>query len=117
MEENNLNQRGIEVGEKCMQAFESLQEKYPEVIGDVRGLGAMVAFELVHDGDSSRPNSELCAKLLGNCAKRNTIIISAGTYKNVIRILSPLTIPDELLEKGLGIITEEFEKLMESVIA
>lgn len=112
MEDTNLNQRGQEVGEKCLKVFKKLQQKHPETIGDVRGLGAMIAFEMVHQGDPSQPNSELCAKLLANCAKRNLIIISAGTYKNVIRILSPLTISDEQLETGLGIIEEEFEKLM-----
>lgn len=114
MEENNLNQRGKEVGEKCMQAFLGLQEKYPEIVGDVRGLGAMVAFELVHEGDSTRPNTDLCLNLIKACAKRNLLIISAGTYKNVVRVLSPLTISDELLDKGLNILTEEFEKLVVS---
>ncbi len=110
IEENNLNERALQIGQKCMDTFREWQKQIP-AIGDVRGLGAMNAFELVKDGDHTQPDAELCAKLIHACLQRGLIVISAGTFRNVIRILSPLTISDELLEKGLNIIGEELQKL------
>ncbi len=70
-------------------------------IGDVRGLGAMVAFELVKDAKTKEPDAELTAAILAHAEKQGLILLSCGTSANVVRLLSPLTIPDAVLEEGL----------------
>jgi len=109
----NLNERGIEVGNIIRSRFEQMQTKYPQ-IGDVRGLGAMMAIEFVKNNDPRQPDGDLCGKVVKGCADRNLIIISAGTYKNNVRILSPLTISNELLNEGLDIIEDEIAKAVKS---
>lgn len=109
IKDSNLNDRGIEVGNIIRDRFEKMQEKFPQ-IGDIRGLGAMMAIEFVKNNDPRQPDGELCAQVVKACSARNLILLSAGTYKNNIRILSPLTISDELLHEGLSIIEEEIAK-------
>lgn len=111
MEEVDINRLGREVGEVVRQRFEKMKDELP-VIGDVRGLGAMMAMELVKKGDPFQPNADLCKKLVNACAERGLILLTAGIYGNVIRVLSPLTIDRELLNKGLDIIEEELHRLV-----
>ena len=66
-------------------------------VGDVRGLGAMMAMEFVKNGDPLQPDAETCTALMNACAKRDLVVISAGTEKNIIRVLCPLVITDEQL--------------------
>jgi 4-aminobutyrate aminotransferase/(S)-3-amino-2-methylpropionate transaminase len=110
MQENNLMEKAIVLGERMQSHFIKLQQKCP-AIGEVRGLGAMVAFELVRENNPEQPDTELCVKLITACLQRGLLILSAGTYKNVVRLLPPLTISDELLERGLAIIEEELLNL------
>lgn len=110
MKEIDINRLGQEVGEICRDRFEELRTKCPE-IGEVRGLGAMVAFPLVKDGDPFQPDAKLCSDLMNACAKRGLILLSAGTHKNVIRVLSPLVITREHLNAGLDIIEDELMRL------
>jgi len=110
MKDTNLNQRGLEVGQIIRDRFEALKEEHSE-IGDVRGLGAMMGVEFVKNGDPRQPDYEFCSAIVKNCAKRGLILLSAGTYKNVIRILCPLVITDEQLNRGLDIIAEEIKKI------
>jgi 4-aminobutyrate aminotransferase/(S)-3-amino-2-methylpropionate transaminase len=110
MKEIDINALGEKVGQICRTRFEALREKCPE-IGEVRGLGAMIAFPLVKDGDPFQPDAQLCHDLMHACAKRGLILLSAGTHKNVIRVLSPLVITDDQLDKGLQIIEEELLRL------
>jgi 4-aminobutyrate aminotransferase/(S)-3-amino-2-methylpropionate transaminase len=113
MEEIDINALGRQVGNIVMNRFQLLKEKFP-AIGDVRGLGAMLAFELVEAGDPFRPDAELCKRLIRYCADQGLILISAGVNGNVIRILSPLVIEKELLVKGLDIIEQGLEQLTPS---
>ncbi|MEP6844380.1 MAG: aminotransferase class III-fold pyridoxal phosphate-dependent enzyme [Panacibacter sp.] len=106
MEEININALGEKIGDIVRNRFESFQQKYPSVIGEVRGLGAMLAFDVIKDGDETKPNAELTKKIMDTCAKRGLVIISAGVHGNVIRILSPLVIEEELLNKGLDILEQ-----------
>lgn len=108
MKELNLNQRAVEIGDIITNRFLKLRESHPE-IGDVRGLGAMKGIEFVIDGDPRKPNTDLCNKIMAGCASKGLILLSAGTFKNVIRILSPLVISDELLSRGLDIIEQEIK--------
>lgn len=110
MKEIDINKLGQKVGDTCRMRFEALQKRCPE-IGEVRGLGAMIAFALVKEGDPFKPDAQLCNDLMHACAKRGLIILSAGTHKNVIRVLSPLIISYEQLNQGLTIIEEELLKL------
>jgi 4-aminobutyrate aminotransferase/(S)-3-amino-2-methylpropionate transaminase len=71
----------------------------------------MQAVEFVKNSDPSQPDTELVSKLTAACLKRGLILLNAGTDKNVIRILSPLVISMDLLNKGLDIIEEELHKL------
>lgn len=106
MKKININAKGAAVGKTVISFFRKLQRECPE-IGDVRGLGAMVGFELVKDRDPNQPDSELCNHLTTACARNGLLIISAGTSGNVIRILSPLTISNAQLQKGLQILRRQ----------
>ena len=75
------------------------------VIGDVRGPGAMVAMELVHDGDPDRPNPELTKTIVQEGAKDGLLLLSCGMRGNVVRFLPALTMPDDLLGEAMDRLT------------
>jgi 4-aminobutyrate aminotransferase / (S)-3-amino-2-methylpropionate transaminase / 5-aminovalerate transaminase len=77
------------------------------VIGDIRGRGAMIAVEVVQAG-TKNPDAELTAKVAKACHAQGLVVLTAGTYGNVLRFLPPLVIPDHLLNEALDIITEQF---------
>lgn len=112
MEEVDLNARGMEVGNIIRNRFNAMKERF-DCIGDVRGLGAMMALEFVKNNDPQDPDSDTCGKLVAACAQRGLILLSAGTHKNIVRVLSPLVISDELLNKGLDIMEEELAKIVQ----
>ncbi|MDP5081512.1 MAG: aminotransferase class III-fold pyridoxal phosphate-dependent enzyme, partial [Winogradskyella sp.] len=114
MKEINLNEKAVKVGDVIRKRLENLMNHHPE-IGDVRGVGAMIAIEFVKNGDPSQPNSEICPQIIEGCAANGLIVLSAGTYKNVLRILSPLVITDEQLEKGLSILEAEIKKAIHKI--
>ncbi|WCN36829.1 4-aminobutyrate--2-oxoglutarate transaminase [Aneurinibacillus uraniidurans] len=103
IEEENLVERARVIGERMQSAFRSWMDKY-EIIGDVRGMGSMVAMELVKDRATKEPNKEATAYVTSTTWKNGLISLSAGIYGNVLRFLPPLTITDEQLEKGLDIL-------------
>jgi len=105
IEEENLLDRAVVVGDRVRAAFNRLAEDL-EVIGDVRGLGAMISMELVTDRATKTPASDLTKALVARSAERGVIMISAGTHGNVIRPLMPLTIELDTLERGLAIVAE-----------
>lgn len=104
MEEININALGVKVGETVRTRFEYFQKQYPQVVGEVRGLGAMLAFDVINNGDWNSYNAAGTQHIINTCAERGLVVISAGVHGNVIRILSPLVIEDELLQKGLDIL-------------
>src|SRR5512147_8966 len=108
METENIAERGAKIGEKIRSRFKAWQGRFP-VIGDVRGLGAMVAMELVKDRETRAPNKELTGKLQAEALKRGVILLSAGTLGNVIRVLVPLTVEDAVLEEGLAVMEAALE--------
>jgi 4-aminobutyrate aminotransferase/(S)-3-amino-2-methylpropionate transaminase len=110
MEEINLNEKAQRISEIVSKRFHSLKAKC-SAIGDIRELGAMQAIEFVENGDPLLPDAETVTQLSKACLKRGLILLSAGTNKNVIRVLSPLVISEELLNKGLDIIEEELLKI------
>jgi 4-aminobutyrate aminotransferase/(S)-3-amino-2-methylpropionate transaminase len=109
IKDNDLNARAFEIGHIIQSRFEKIQQQHPEV-GDVRGIGAMKGIEFVKDGDALQPNGELCQAIVMGCGQQGLILISAGTFKNIIRILCPLVITEEQLNKGLDILENEITK-------
>jgi 4-aminobutyrate aminotransferase len=103
IETEALCSRAAAVGEKMRTRLLALAKELP-CIGDVRGLGAMVAIELVKDQKSKEPDPDLTAAVLAHAEKRGLILLSCGTSANVVRLLSPLTIPDAVLGEGLDIL-------------
>ncbi|MEH6932872.1 4-aminobutyrate--2-oxoglutarate transaminase [Bacillus sp. JJ783] len=110
MEEENLVERAQQVGNRIISHLHEMQLKY-EVIGDVRGIGAMIAMELVTDRITKEPAKELTLKLIDEFWKNGLISIGAGIFDNVLRFLPPLVISNEEIDRGFEIINESFEKL------
>ncbi|MGG0456506.1 4-aminobutyrate--2-oxoglutarate transaminase [Bacillus mycoides] len=110
IEEENLVKRAVEIGERMMEVFNSWKDKY-ELIGDVRGLGAMTAIELVKDKETKEPAAEEVKAIMKETHSKGVITISAGIYSNVLRFLPPLVITDEQLEEGLTILEAAIAKL------
>jgi 4-aminobutyrate aminotransferase/(S)-3-amino-2-methylpropionate transaminase len=109
IEEDGLIQRAREVGELLGTSLRALAAKYP-IIAEVRGRGAMQAIELVKPG-SLDPNSEAMTQVINYCAKKGVLLLSAGTYSNVIRFLPPIVISDELLLDAMSVLDEAFASL------
>ncbi|UVM61638.1 MULTISPECIES: 4-aminobutyrate--2-oxoglutarate transaminase [Pseudomonas] len=109
-EEEHLLDRCKAVGERLVTGLKAIQKKYP-VIGEVRALGAMIAVELFENGDSHKPNAAAVAQVVAKARDKGLILLSCGTYGNVLRVLVPLTAPDEQMDKGLAIIEECFSEL------
>ena len=107
---DRLIQRGAEIGSTIRTRLEEMHAKY-EIIGDVRGLGAMQAIELVQDRESKAPAGEAAKKLTQSCFDRGLVLLSCGNYGNVIRTLMPFVITDEQLERGLQILEEGIKEL------
>lgn len=105
IERDHLVERSNEIGKKCFEVFNSWKSKY-EVVGDVRGLGAMIGIEFVKDKKTKEPNTELVNKLIHDCAQQGLLIENAGSYGNVIRFLAPLVITDAQLDAGFAIFEE-----------
>ncbi len=110
IEEEGLVDRSQAIGKTICSRFDRLKAKFP-VIGDVRGLGAMCAVELVKDAETKEPNKELTARIVQECYRRGVIVLSAGLYGNVLRFLSPLVITDEQLNEALDVIEGVLEEL------
>lgn len=105
LESEDLMNRSEAIGRKVRARFDAFKENY-SLVGDVRGVGAMVAMELVTDRESKQPAAELAKALTGRCLEKGLLVLASGTYGNVVRILSPLVITDEQLEQGLQILEE-----------
>lgn len=103
IEEENLVKRARVIGDRMMEVFNSWKDKY-ELIGDVRGLGAMTAMELVKDRNTKEPATEEVKAIMQETHNKGLITISAGIYSSVLRFLPPLVITDEQLEEGLAIL-------------
>ena len=108
IEEENLVDRAREQGKIISSALQEMKKKYP-IIGDVRGRGAMQALEFVKPG-TMEPNTEAQSAIIKYCLQKGVLLLSAGTYGNVIRLLPPLVMPDDLLKEALSILDEAIAK-------
>jgi 4-aminobutyrate aminotransferase/(S)-3-amino-2-methylpropionate transaminase len=102
-EQQDLNARANELGETFQKRALQWQKRWP-MIGEVRGLGAMQAIELVQSSDKREPALEETKQVTQYCYEHGVITISAGTYGNVIRLLMPLVITDAQMDEGLDVL-------------
>ena len=109
MEEENLVARAKHIGDILGTSLRALAKKYP-VIGEVRGRGAMQAIELVEPG-TKNPNTAAMNAVVKYCQSQGVLVLTAGTYSNVVRFLPPLVITDELLKDALSVLDDAFASL------
>jgi 4-aminobutyrate aminotransferase/(S)-3-amino-2-methylpropionate transaminase len=103
IERDGLVERAERLGSALRDGLERIRGGF-ELVGDVRGLGAMVAMELVEDRTTKLPAKSAATRIIEECYGQGLIALKAGTHDNVVRLLPPLTISEDLLEEGLGIL-------------
>jgi len=103
-EEEDMLGKAKALGKKLNERLEAFRKKY-KIVGEIRGLGAMLGLTLVK-GDQREPAADEAKKLAAFCLERGLIILVCGTYSNVVRVLVPFVITDAQLEKGLSIIEQ-----------
>ena len=104
IEQDKLVERANKIGQIMHDALTAMMKKY-SIIGEVRGRGAMQAIELVKPG-TTEPNPEALTAIIKYCTSKGVLILSAGTYANVVRLLPPLVIEEDLLRDGLSVLDE-----------
>lgn len=109
--QTDLLERGRRVAEQLRRGFESLAERY-EVVGEVRGLGPMLAMELVRDRETREPAGDLAGQIIGGAMQRGLLLLRAGIYGNVIRVLAPLTLTSEQAEESLDVLNAVFGEVL-----
>ncbi|MBV6644628.1 MAG: aspartate aminotransferase family protein [Cyclobacteriaceae bacterium] len=107
MESIDINSLGRKVGDIIKKRFLHLQQLFPDIISDVRGLGAMMAIEMKREGNSLHT---LVKEVIQRCNQKGLILISAGLHGNVIRVLCPLVISEHELVSGLDILEEALKE-------
>jgi 4-aminobutyrate aminotransferase/(S)-3-amino-2-methylpropionate transaminase len=113
IEGDGLLDRAQRLGQLMTARLRDMAERW-ELIGEVRGRGAMVAMELVEDRDSKVPAKAATGRLVEECYQQGVVILKAGTYDNVIRLLPPLTIEEDLLAEGLDVVEKALATVQES---
>ncbi|MGW3339338.1 4-aminobutyrate--2-oxoglutarate transaminase [Streptomyces sp. NPDC001009] len=110
MKEQDLNGKAKHIEKVMKGRLATMAEKF-DIIGDIRGRGAMVAIELVKDRATKEPNAEAAAELAKACHQEGLLVLTCGTYGNVLRFLPPLVIGEDLLNEGLDIIEQAFSRI------
>jgi 4-aminobutyrate aminotransferase/(S)-3-amino-2-methylpropionate transaminase len=111
LDDEALVERAAVIGETIESRMHAWQAQFDE-IGDVRGLGAMMAIELVHDRSSKDPAPELVSRICEEAFRNGLLLISAGIYSNVVRVLVPLIVTDDELEEALGVWEQALERVL-----
>jgi 4-aminobutyrate aminotransferase/(S)-3-amino-2-methylpropionate transaminase len=101
-EEEELTARAATIGDTIRSRMLAWQERWPQ-IGDVRGLGAMMAIEFVSDAGTKAPDAELASAVVEAAAERGLLLLKCGIYSNCIRVLTPLVISEAELDEALGV--------------
>jgi 4-aminobutyrate aminotransferase len=96
------------MGTRLLKGLQNLQSRYP-AIGNVRGLGLMVATEF---GDSANPDHSTAKAVQDACLDRNLLLLTCGTYENVIRWIPPLIVTEAQIDEALGIFEEALEEVV-----
>jgi 4-aminobutyrate aminotransferase/(S)-3-amino-2-methylpropionate transaminase len=112
-EEENLLDRAKSLGTRLRSQLEAFKEEF-ELVGDVRGLGPMMAMELVTDREKKTPAGDAAKALVKYCFERGLILLACGAYGNVIRLLMPLIISDSQLNQGMEIIYDGLASIQRS---
>lgn len=113
IEKENLLERANVLGKRLMDRLNTMAKKNRfSCIGEVRGLGAMIAVELVKDRHTMEPDPELTKKVTAKAAENGLILLSCGVYANVLRILVPLTASDKLVDEGLDTIEKSLDQAL-----
>ncbi|MFL5967256.1 MAG: 4-aminobutyrate--2-oxoglutarate transaminase [Gaiellaceae bacterium] len=107
-EDEGLVERSTAIGETIRARMEAWQQRW-DAIGDVRGLGAMLAIELVHDRDTKNPAPEIASAVVEAAAERGLLLLKSGIYSNCIRVLVPLVVSDGELDEALGVWEQALE--------
>src|SRR5437763_1135314 len=108
IEDEGVCDRAAQLGETIRSRMEAWQERWPQ-IGDVRGLGAMLAIELVKDPGTREPDADTASAVVAAAAERGLLLLKSGIYSNCIRVLAPLVLSDAELEEALGVWEEALE--------
>ena len=111
-EKEDYAARSREIGHIITHRFTQLQQRY-SLVGDVRGLGGMAAIELVRDRATKEPDAHAASEVLSAAHHRGLVLIKAGMYDNVLRILVPLVVTHEQLLQGLDIFEEALSVVSE----
>src|SRR5512132_417016 len=111
IEEEGIVERAAQLGESMRRRMLGWNERFP-AIGDVRGLGAMLAIELVADGETKQPAPDLASAVVTEATRRGLLLLKAGIYSNCIRVLSPLTLSDEELDEALSVSEEALDSAL-----
>jgi 4-aminobutyrate aminotransferase/(S)-3-amino-2-methylpropionate transaminase len=106
IKEHDLVAKARRIGEIMLPRLAEMQSRYP-IIGDIRGRGAMIAVELVKPG-TLEPATDEIAAIVKQCHSEGVLVLTAGTYGNVLRFLPPLTMPEALLDEALTILDKAF---------
>lgn len=114
-ENDHLLDRANQLGRKFSDRARSWQNRW-QLIGDVRGLGAMQAIEFVRSAERREPAKEEVERIVRGCYEQGLVVLSAGTYGNVIRLLAPLVISDAEFEEGLNVLEEALASVCESEV-
>jgi 4-aminobutyrate aminotransferase / (S)-3-amino-2-methylpropionate transaminase / 5-aminovalerate transaminase len=110
-EDEGLVERAGRIGQTILGRMTAWQERFP-LIGDARGLGAMLAIELVRNPESKEPAPELASRVTEEAARRGLLLLKAGVYSNCIRVLCPLVITDPELDEALEVWHEALEAVL-----
>jgi 4-aminobutyrate aminotransferase / (S)-3-amino-2-methylpropionate transaminase / 5-aminovalerate transaminase len=110
--EDGLVERAGEIGEHIRSRMDAWRERF-DAVGDVRGLGAMLALELVRDRAAKEPAPDLAAAVIGAAAERGLLLLKSGIYSNCIRVLVPLVIADAELDEALGVWEQALEATLQ----
>ena len=111
LDDERLLERAAEIGDRIQAGFRKLADRF-DVIGDVRGLGAMVGMELVADRETKEPAKELTGRIANAAIRGGAIFPTAGLYGNVLRVLVSLVISDDQIDEGLDILEAAFEQTL-----
>ena len=109
IEKNRLPERAAAIGRVVEQRFRGFVERFP-FVGDARGLGAMLALELVKDRAGKEPDKDRTDRVIRAAYENGLLLVAAGTYGNVIRTLMPLVITDDQLDEGLDVLEHALAK-------
>lgn len=112
IEQEQLIDRSNIIGSIFNERLSQLQQQFPELILEVRNQGSMIALELVKDGDSEQPNTELTQAIIANAASHGLILLACGFYGNVIRFLPALTASDDIINEGIDHFVSLFDSLV-----